>query len=76
MTAADHRLPTTLARLAAQRFVADIASHDRQWTVATAAGYLPAGWYLSADCCDEDLHPVTIANVARVLRLYARLVGR
>ena len=72
----DHRLPVTLARLAARSFVEDIASHDREWTVATAAKYLPSGWYLSADCCDEDLHPVTIANVARALRLYARQMGR
>lgn len=56
---------------AAREFVAAYVRTGRQWDTLTLASYLPQGRVL----CDDEIAysgPVTIAEIARWMRLYSR----
>lgn len=61
---------STEARTAARDLVSYL--QDRQWSLATVAHSLPRGWVLR-DVEDRDFHPLTITNVAEVLRRHVMI---
>lgn len=65
----DTPMTTAAARNAARAFVRYVERMgDVEWTVDTAASFLPEGWELNATVADDYFHPVTIANVADTFR--------
>ena len=67
------RMTIAQARTIAREFIASVTvAQGIQWDITTFRGSMPNGWSLNPCVDDGDLHPLTIANVADVIRQYAR----
>lgn len=54
------------ARATAKAFIARIG--NGQWTMRDVDAVMPRGWELDEYVTDGDMFPITVANVARVIR--------
>lgn len=59
-------MDNTEARAVAKAFIARVGNNP--WTMRDVDAVMPRGWEFDEYVTDSDMFPLTVANVARVIR--------